>query len=151
MNKVFETKLGSLSYYHYPIIVFEAKKNKPEDVTKEYVDDFITKFKSIANMTKGPFVVFSDTTNASWLHSEVRDYFSIAVQLIEADYADRFKSNFVYVPNLLMYLLIKLISKFIAKQIPLHTSFNRNKLWKKAESTIHYHFNSKEDNGIRFF
>lgn len=126
-NKIIETRLGIFNYEEYPLISFEAKKIETAP-SKLEIDDFLEKLDKILSITNGDYVFFLDARYAKWVSSEIREYFAIRIEILASKYINRSKGNYIYVPNILIFLLMKLLMSFVTPDVLVRISFNYKKL-----------------------
>lgn len=122
MNKIISLKVGTIDYSMYPIITFTVKKVKGS-LTKDDVDTYVNQMRNILSSTSGPFALITDTTEATWISGDARDYFGVAVQALDGEFLDRHKGHYIYIPGVQMYFLAKMIGGFIKTKMPIKFSF----------------------------
>lgn len=135
MNNVTNITLGTFDYSEYPFISFTVSEFDGE-VKKSHITSYMSSFKSIVDSHAGPFALLIDSTHAKWISAEHRDHFGVAVQLLEKEYQDRHIGNFVYINNFKIFLLAKLVSGFLKTKVPVHFSFNKEKLKERAINAL---------------
>jgi len=134
-RKIIDTKVALINYEEYPYIVIKANK-LTTDIQKKDIDNFLIQLKNTFKATKGPFILFIDYKEVSWTNAEIRDYLGVSYQFLESQYLDRHKGNFIYVPNVSIFVMTKIIAGFISTGVKIATSFNKERLEKKARQKL---------------
>jgi len=131
INKIIDTKLASLNYDSYPLIYLKTKKLTTK-LSVDDVDKFLDQLKYIFETTKGPFILFSDIEYYSWSSYEVRERFGLGIQHLAKTYKKRYRLNYIYMSNIIVYFLIKTVLGFLKPEVSIIASFNKKKLHEKA-------------------
>lgn len=138
MDEIIETKLASINIKEYPIILITS--NEVPEIVKADIDHFIKKYKMILDSTQGHYIAFTDATKSVKKRTaENREYLGVSIQVLDSNYRDRHLGNYVFVPNVVIYGVIRLLTGFTSSGIKLRIGFNKGKLWQEALERIEKH------------
>ena len=138
MNKIVETKIATISTEKYPLILLKSKQ--VSEIHNTDIDHLVTKYKTVLEGTKGHYVTYIDVSKSNKKYTaEARDYLGVSLQVLDSSYKDRHLGNFVFVPGIFMFFVIKMVSGFSKSEVKLTIGFNREKLMTKALSKLNKH------------
>jgi len=126
MSKIVKTRLCDIDISEFPLIILKVKKI--DDLKEEDLESFFEKLERIINESNDSFVLFIDATEGFWMETKLRDSLGVRMSYLAEEYTSRYKKIYIYVPNVMIFVLRKLVSGFLKPIIPMKVSFNKRNL-----------------------